>query len=243
MSRHLCISVTLLDGRFHGLGDDGAPEWPPSPWRLYQALLAGGHAGCRAARWTEAQSAAMRWLAKLDPPRILAPAARTAQAYTLWVPNNDHDIIWRAYAKHRQPKKSPADLRTAKPTRPTLLLDPPDSTSTKTDTVYWLYPLDDWPDNSSERSENVTELQRIASGIHSLGWGVDAAIASVSIINGDDALPGQVWEPAPLGVVTDRMLRTPAPDALIELSRCHESFMCRLEGGVYKPTERPGERA
>ncbi|MCH8244053.1 MAG: type I-U CRISPR-associated protein Cas5/Cas6, partial [Planctomycetes bacterium] len=51
------------------------------------------------------------------------------------------------------------------------------------------------------------------------------------------------WEPAAPGVVTARMLRTPAPDALVELTRCHESFMRRLEGGVYKPPERPGERA
>lgn len=30
----LCISVTFLTGRYHG------EEWPPSPARLYQALVA-----------------------------------------------------------------------------------------------------------------------------------------------------------------------------------------------------------
>ena len=40
MSNQLCISVTLLDGRFHGRGDGGVPEWPPSPLRLFQALVA-----------------------------------------------------------------------------------------------------------------------------------------------------------------------------------------------------------
>lgn len=35
-----CASFTLLDAAFHGRGDDGEPEWPPSPLRAFQALRA-----------------------------------------------------------------------------------------------------------------------------------------------------------------------------------------------------------
>ena len=39
---HLLIAVHWLDDRYHGLLDrEGPPEWPPSPYRLFQALVAG----------------------------------------------------------------------------------------------------------------------------------------------------------------------------------------------------------
>ena len=41
-SRALLIEVRLLDGRYHGAGD-----WPPAPFRLFQALVAGAYGG----RW------------------------------------------------------------------------------------------------------------------------------------------------------------------------------------------------
>ena len=40
MSDDLCIAATFLDPRFHGRGDGGEPEWPPSPLRLLQAIVA-----------------------------------------------------------------------------------------------------------------------------------------------------------------------------------------------------------
>ena len=32
--RALLIEVRIHDGRYHGLGDNRSPEWPPSPMRL-----------------------------------------------------------------------------------------------------------------------------------------------------------------------------------------------------------------
>ena len=46
------LTVRFLDPApaFHGRGDGGDPEWPPSPLRLFQALV------CAAAgRWREGQ--------------------------------------------------------------------------------------------------------------------------------------------------------------------------------------------
>src|ERR1700730_13175967 len=37
---HFCLSVTFHDCRFHGRRDNGEPEWPPSPLRLFQSLVA-----------------------------------------------------------------------------------------------------------------------------------------------------------------------------------------------------------
>ena len=38
MFEHLRISVRFLHGEFHGRGDNGESELPPSPLRLFQAL-------------------------------------------------------------------------------------------------------------------------------------------------------------------------------------------------------------
>ena len=42
MPSHFCLSVCFLDAAFHGRGDSGKSEWPPSPHRVFQALVAAG---------------------------------------------------------------------------------------------------------------------------------------------------------------------------------------------------------
>src|ERR1700722_17123719 len=106
---HLLLTVRWLDDRYHGLLDRGGPpEWPPSPFRLFQALVAG------VARRGELDSPigqSLSWLQKLDPPIIITPKSKTGQAITRFVPNNDGD------------KKFDRQERlTAKPTIPTLML-------------------------------------------------------------------------------------------------------------------------
>src|SRR5688500_15993024 len=108
----LLITVHWLDDRYHGLMDrKGPPEWPPSPYRLFQSLVAG------VARHGELEAEpgrALSWLQTLDPPIIIAPRSRAGQVITRFVPNNDAD---------KKPDRQ--DRLTAKTGRPTLMLDPP----------------------------------------------------------------------------------------------------------------------
>jgi CRISPR-associated protein Csb2 len=53
MTRVLCLSASYVRGRYHG------QEWPPSPAKLFQALMAGGLSGCRQLAWTEAHAQAL----------------------------------------------------------------------------------------------------------------------------------------------------------------------------------------
>lgn len=87
-ARALIIEVRLIDGRFHGLGD-----WPPSPFRLFSALVAGAYGGRWASEMRDAKDAAFRWLERLGPPAIAVPHAVRGQATTLYVPNNDLDAV------------------------------------------------------------------------------------------------------------------------------------------------------
>jgi CRISPR-associated protein Csb2 len=85
MSTILLISVRLHDGRYHGTGD-----WPPTPARLFQALVAGaGLKGPMQASDVEA----LEWLEMSAPPIIASPVARKGQAFDNFVPNNDLDAV------------------------------------------------------------------------------------------------------------------------------------------------------
>ena len=64
---HLLLTVRFLDARYHGQADGGRREWPPSPMRLFSALLAGAKAD-----WSDARERAFRWLERQPAPVIQA---------------------------------------------------------------------------------------------------------------------------------------------------------------------------
>src|ERR1700687_681038 len=110
---YLCITVRWLDDRYHGLLDrDGPPEWPPSPFRLFQALVAGM---ARQGKLSSDVGGSLRWLVK-QYPLIIAPRSRCGQVITRFVPNNDSDKI-----PDRQKRL------TGKTSRPTIMLDTPEA--------------------------------------------------------------------------------------------------------------------
>ena len=92
MPRSLLIAVRFHEGRYHGEGDrfDGTRGWPPSPARLFQALVASAAEGGTLETGDEE---ALRWLESLSPPRISAPPVHRGQPVKLFVPNNDLDSV------------------------------------------------------------------------------------------------------------------------------------------------------
>src|SRR5262245_21361941 len=101
MSDYLCISIRVLDGAFHGRADHGEPEWPPSPLRVYQAIVAAA-----AARWNERcggrhAAAALRWFEQLHSPTIVAPPPSpvVAKGYRLYVPDNVGDLVAKSWSR------------------------------------------------------------------------------------------------------------------------------------------------
>ena len=120
MSHYLCLSFRLFDPVFHGQGDGGVPEWPPSPLRQFQALVAAA-----GQRWRKAQVfnayalEPLTWLQGLGPPELIAPAgAPSSVAYRLYIPNNHADIIAAAWSGGDQ-LASIAEHRVEKDVRPT----------------------------------------------------------------------------------------------------------------------------
>ena len=69
MSAYFCLAFRFLDQAFHGRGDGSHREWPPSPLRAFQALVASAarqHAGTLA----PSALAALKWLESQQPPSL-----------------------------------------------------------------------------------------------------------------------------------------------------------------------------
>ena len=160
MSRFFCISVTPLDPLFHGRADRNQPEWPPSPMRLFQALVNGSCVGAR--RLDEVTSEAFRWLERREPPLIIAPDAMPTIGHKLFVPNNDSD---RQFDRQ--------DRLTEKPVRPHRL------NGETTLRFVWEIQDAEWQSAHS----HVERLCREARRLLALGWGMDMAFAEGRVLN------------------------------------------------------------
>lgn len=157
MPRALLISVRFHDGRYHGVGD-----WPPSPARLFQALVAGAAKG---GTIPPAERAALAWLEGQGAPEIVAPPARVGRPYNNYVPNNDLDAVGG------DPTRI-ADIRAPKHIRPRLF-----------DTGIPLLYL--WRFDEDEAEADA--LVALADRLYQLGRGVDMAWASAEIPSAEAA--------------------------------------------------------
>ena len=164
MNRALRITVRFHEGRYHGHEDRfrGADGWPPSPGRLFQALVA---AAARGAQLPDDDRRALRWLEHLDPPRIAAPPVLRGQLVKLFVPNNDLDAV------AGDPRRV-SEIRIDKHWRPCFFdSDQP--------VVYvWNF------DSGETQAERV---RSIAARLYQLGRGVDMAWATADILPRDHA--------------------------------------------------------
>jgi CRISPR-associated protein Csb2 len=215
MNAQLCISVTFLDSLFHGKGDDWV-EWPPSPMRLFQALIAGAHSGCRGHEWSEAKASAFRWLENCSPPLIVAPAALPMRGYTFFVPDNIAD----------RPEFFEREKRLiGKPARPHRLLDG--------DTVHYLWPIDGMTRTAAPGHSEV--LCGEARHLTALGWGIDQVVGNGRILTDAEAsgLEGDRWCPWNVYRPETRTWRVPTPGALDHLQMRHQSIVKRMETKQY----------
>lgn len=214
MGSLLCISIRFLQPYLHGRDHNGDPEWPPSPLRVMQALVAAS-----AGRWNERRrlvyaAPAIQWLEKQPPPRIVAArAVPCEQPYRLYVPDNVADKVAASWSRGRD--ASIADYRIEKDVRPVHL---------DGELLHYLYPLSASP---SDWRESVDVLAAAARSITHFGWGIDMAIGDARVIDDSeaDSLIGERWCPVTRG---RGGLRIPIYGTLEDLARRHETFLNRM---------------
>ena len=222
MSESLCISVRFLDGTFHGRGDGGEPEWPPSPLRLFQALVAAA-----AAHWNERGNLqraepALHWLETQPPPVIIGAAGARGSKYRLYVPDNVGDLVARSWRKGNE--ASIADYRTEKDVQP-VCLDGGDA-------VHYVWPQ---VEGEGQLSKVWDVLPPTVRSITHLGWGIDMVVAEASVIADVEVekLIGQRWRPTENGNGT--ALRVPVKGTLENLNRKHQAFLRRARPDSFVP--------
>jgi CRISPR-associated protein Csb2 len=223
MTSHLCISVTFLDSLFHGKCDGNEPEWPPSPLRLFQALLRGTRTGCRNSQWSEAKAKAFRWLEECEPPEIVAPQVTRASSYTSFVPNNDSDKEFNRQNRLTSKVVSPYRL--------------PDELENRT--LHYLWCID--TENDSTNIRHAKLLCAEAHHLLALGWGIDQAVAYGRTLTKPQmlALNGIRWRPLTAERHPADARRIPAKGTLRNLEEVHESFVSRVNGKQYTPSLKP----
>lgn len=212
MGNHLVLSLRFLGdeqglARFHGMSR-GAPEWPPAPARVFQAMVAGV---ARGDRIPEAVSRALERLEALAPPVIAAPRAARGQRFSLFVPNNDADAL--------PDPLDPSPIRTQKAVEPSLF-------PAREPLLYaWGLPAD---------FEHADTIMEAALELYQLGRGVDLAWAHGEVLD-DEAweslllnYPGEVHRPDP--GPGGRRLACPTSGSLDSLKRRHQTALLRRDG-------------
>ncbi len=217
MSDYLCIAVTFLDPRYHGRGDGGVPEWPPSPLRLLQALVA---ANSDEIGIDPDLDRALAWLEQQEPPLIVAPKHEQGSPYCLSVPNNAMDIVGKAWSRGNyfgEGDANPATHRTMKMVRPLRMVDG--------DTVHYMWKL---TESSSPDSGLTKPLIKAARRIVALGWGIDLVVGQGDFVSATQlrALSGERWLPTSL--TNPVALRTPTRGTLVALQDRYDAFIHRI---------------
>lgn len=172
----LRITVEWLDGRYHGA------EWPPSPWRVYQAMVAGLG---RARRREPALEAALRHLEALPAPAVTAPRAAPLRAVRARVPYNDADRVLALHAKGRpaEARAKSAELASLRTRRGRRFEGP----------VTYDF------EASAETRGHLEALVRLAGSVSAVGQGIDLALARAELLEAT-ARPREIrYTPSPDG--------------------------------------------
>lgn len=221
MSRDLVLSFRFLSPRFHGRGDAGEPEWPPSPLRAFQALVAAaGRSGT-----LDRDRAALQWLESRREPIVVGPEAVLCETgYRLSVPHNAMDLVGRQWSAGKD--GDAATHRTMKDVRPHLL--PEDAA------VHYV-----WLSITDQDQSHAHVIAALTCKVVALGWGVDLVvgngqIAEVSRLAELRASPMRTWAPKAGGRVR---LRAPVAGTLTDLDHRYDAFANRVR--LDDPTFRP----
>ena len=214
MTSLLCITIQFLRPYSHGRDESGEPEWPPSPLRVMQALVAAS-----AGRWNERTKLnhaveALRRLELLPPPQIVAPyTVPCTPPYCLYVPDNVTDKVAGAWSRRRD--SSISDYRAEKAVRPAHLAG---------DSVHYLYQL---PNSDAEWLGLFDLLKQTARSITHVGWGIDMVVGDAYLITPEQAvqLSGLRWHPSRAGGIP---MRVPRRGTLDDLVRKHTDFLNRI---------------
>ncbi len=233
MSSTLCISFRFIQPYplYHGRADGDEPEWPPSPMRVFQALL---NAACLRARGKPLASEMRSALQVLEVlrPSIIAPRVTLSTiGHRAYVPHNQYDLVFAALHRGMEQsteayRKLNGSVRGAKDFRPHRI----EIVGDELPAIHYLYPLDA---TNADPTALLSDIRPSVRSIHCLGWGIDQVIADATLVESHPKqFSGERWIPTPHG---GRRLRVHRSGSLDALAARHSKFLNRLIKGDWTP--------
>lgn len=222
MNSTLCITFRFIQPipLFHGCGDGGIPEWPPSPMRAFQSLLNAIGIHARGQPLAPKVREVLLTLESIHPQIIAPRAAVSTVGYRAYVPHNQTDLV--AAVWHRgNLDASIASHRIEKDIRPMRI----DNSNDELPSLHYIYPLDAVTIDPDELLQTIRPYVRT---ITHLGWGVDQVAADAMLIDRSSIQPsGERWLPS---INTGRRLRVHRKGSFEALTKRHGQFLNRLQG-------------
>lgn len=212
-SKCLVLQVRFLLNRYHG------NEWPPSPRKLFLALVSALYQSSDQRIDKKRGEEALEFLEGLQAPAIHAPAHKGCN-YTIYVPNNDYDLISKHYSKNTESNIDPKKLTTGKNMRPYIA-----------DTIQYVWNIED-----ANEEKHIDALCQLAKEIPVLGFGIDpVAVYGINTESVPYIKNAELYttDKNP----TDIRIHVPIPGLLKDAKRHHNEFIRRLDGNAFiKPT-------
>lgn len=219
MTSYITIYVRVHEGRYHGNGDG-----VPSPFRLFQALVAGA---AISGPLDESTKEALAWFEGLHAPIIASPRMVRGQTVTMFMPNNDLD-------------KFSGDVRNIAKTRGAQKVWRPHHFDAA---VPWIYA---WP-FAEEGATPAAKICALSEKLYQLGRGVDMAWAWGEVLD-EAVLDAKLVEYN--GIVRrpsagdGPLLACPSKGSFESLERRYRAPRFRSESGqrVFVQQPKPGYR-
>lgn len=194
-------------------------EWPPSPSRLFRALLAAtsrpGGAGQRGRE-------ALQRLEAMEPPIILGPAPDRLEPVRTAVPNNDQDRVLALHHKGRpeEARKKASSSRTMRLRQGWSVPSPVE--------YRWHFPAED-PDPEA--------FMALSQGVTTLGHGVDLVMVTAHWAEEEPPRWGFIWQPDQAKGA--EALPVPTNGEIERLDKAYERSRRRIQGTQVMSTREP----
>ena len=212
MSALLIVRVQHHHPQYHGRCADERAQWPPHPFRMFQALASAASIG---GVMPPAAADAMRWLETLPPPMVACIEGRRDKTeWITYAPNNND---WDGKSNLAEMKRDHCEVHA-----PTSFAEPP--------VTLFAWTL---PNELGGHAAHLATLSDVANMVDRVGTQMDGAWANASVMPKNDFISEagrvglQVMRPAPHGASFGKRMGVPYAGCLrdLEAKRRATTFM------------------